>query len=266
MKKIPFNNSLLAARQVNRYRFTLIELLVVIAIIAILAAILLPALNSARERGRAASCINNLKQFGNFWLGYADENDDQMLIGDTSTVGAKAYNHVTARGWLEYCLRHKMFNPYYNVKTPDGAAATHDLLLCPSANPSNYWAHNSYRAATSYRYNFYLNSIRNGYADIVRKTTQLSKYASKTLVLLDDWRPEIKKNNLGDKNGRLGYGSTIYKLTDNYFNIGRYGAHGRNANQLMADGHVEGKESITVTEGDLLKIWTATTLKEFTLD
>jgi len=52
--------------------FTLIELLVVIAIIAILAAMLLPALSAARERSKAASCLNNLKNVGTFVAMYAD--------------------------------------------------------------------------------------------------------------------------------------------------------------------------------------------------
>ena len=54
-------------------KFTLIELLVVIAIIAILAAILMPALSSARERGRSATCISNMKTFGVAISSYADD-------------------------------------------------------------------------------------------------------------------------------------------------------------------------------------------------
>jgi prepilin-type N-terminal cleavage/methylation domain-containing protein len=71
---------------INGTGFTLIELLVVIALIALLLAIFIPVMQTARERGQRAVCLSNLHQLTTAWITYADEHGGKLVFANSFTV------------------------------------------------------------------------------------------------------------------------------------------------------------------------------------
>jgi prepilin-type N-terminal cleavage/methylation domain-containing protein/prepilin-type processing-associated H-X9-DG protein len=100
-KTLPFAGAHSLIRPVaSRLGFTLIELLVVIAIIAILAAMLLPALSKAKVRAQGILCMNNQKQLTLAWIMYADDNQDRLP--PNASGSGNASQHGWVEGWLDF--------------------------------------------------------------------------------------------------------------------------------------------------------------------
>ncbi len=114
--------------------FTLIELLVVIAIIAILAAMLLPALGKAKEQGQMITCVNNLHQIGLATSMYAEDNMDTYFCNPAGTGGSDTVWLPNGGAWV--------LNPRSTIPlTPDNDLAYWALgYLNYFANNKNLWA------------------------------------------------------------------------------------------------------------------------------
>lgn len=231
-----------------KHRFTLIELLVVIAIIAILAAILLPALNSARERGRSASCINNLKQLGTASYMYGNDYDGYFYHNSDTMLGSRW--RLSAYSRLAIYVGGPSVDQMESSSTYRTKETVPQLYMCPSASNEDI-AFNHYAAAYKDT-----NSSSPGYAYEIFKTFNFGNYDRNSVVLFSD-----SYHNDGVTNE---YASRLCWKKDSTGSI-PYLRHKGMANMLFMNGNVR---SLSRNEAhknkSCINLAYLTTLTEFT--
>ncbi len=208
--------------------FTLIELLVVIAIIAILAAMLLPALNQAREKARTIQCVSNIKQVAAMMLFYSGSYDDYLP--------PNAINSYSTGNWVNLMRTEKLLTS--GIRT----------FLCPTTSigiEQEYLNEivqlsGKHLDKISYGYNFkylgsdrYLSDTPEHYYYTSCRITQI-KQPSRTLLLGETVSLKAKSDG-SDMPG----GTSLWPnaQTAAWRNV-LYAAHGSSLNVAWVDGHV----------------------------
>jgi prepilin-type N-terminal cleavage/methylation domain-containing protein/prepilin-type processing-associated H-X9-DG protein len=213
-----------------RRAFTLVELLVVIAIIGILIALLLPAVQAARESGRRAQCSNNLKQLGLAMHGYhtAHRSFPPGAIGvnpNTGSYGGEIRTPfcIFVLPYLEQTSRYDQYDfsqHWYNQSRVIGMYLS--VWHCPSAESRRMWSASD--TFIEYKGNYGLNWGQDTYMEQVKKAPFYLKYGARiadirdgttnTLAMMEMLQAPSERGDPVDRRGRIwNEDSSCYQVT-----------------------------------------------------
>lgn len=220
-------------------RFTLIELLVVISIIAILSGMLLPALNNAREKARAISCVGNLGSIGKSMAMYLDDNREWYpCLWNNPNGWANGYGKGLFCSGDKGLLRPYIPGIQQNILGYITATGTRWAMTCPTQQ--------------SISMNFFtygLNNISFTNDVAIAGISSLTRTAQPSASMYMSETDPIRFSITSEKNGLI----TKYSTSPYFPFVGL--VHSNGANSVFCDGHVEWRQKQTIPNASTSSDW-----------